>query len=121
VPNVIFTGGKNLYELPAYLQHMDCTLIPFLCNTLTKSIYPLKINEYLAAGKAVVATNFSEDISGFKEDIYLADTEEAFIHQIDAALTPQTDEQIQKRIDCANSNTWTARVSQFWKIIDQYI
>ncbi len=121
LPNVIFTGGKNLYELPAYLQHMDCTLIPFLCNTLTKSIYPLKINEYLAAGKAVVATNFSEDISGFKDYIYLADSEEAFIHQIDAALTSQTDEQIQKRIDCANSNTWTARVSQFWKIIDQYI
>ncbi len=121
LPNVIFTGGKNLYELPAYLQHMDCTLIPFLCNTLTKSIYPLKINEYLAAGKSVVATSFSEDIAGFKEYIYLADTEEAFIQQIDSALFPQTKEQIQQRVDCANSNTWKARVSQFWNIIDQYI
>jgi len=121
LPNMIFVGGKNLYDLPQYLQYMDCTLIPFLCNTVTKSIYPLKINEYLAAGKTVVATNFSEDINGFKEHIYLANSAEAFINLIDTALAPQTKEQTQKRVDMAAANTWTARIQEFWGLVDQYV
>ena len=121
IPNIIFTGGKNLYDLPQYLQYMDCTLIPFLCNTVTKSIYPLKINEYLAAGKSVVATNFSEDINGFNEHIYLADSAEAFIQLIDTAIAPHSKAQIQKRIDKADSNTWTSRVQEFWDLVERYV
>ena len=47
IPNIRATGSKDINDLPQYLQHMDCTIIPFLCNKLTASIYPLKINEYL--------------------------------------------------------------------------
>ena len=121
LPNLIFTGGKNLYELPRYLQHMDCCLIPFLCNTLTKSIYPLKINEYLTAGKPVVATNFSEDIDSFKQHIYLANSESDFIHLVDEALKPEPSNIIQGRIKHAESNTWTARIAQFWNIVDSHL
>lgn len=120
LPNVIFTEGKNLYELPRYLQHMDCTIIPFLCNTLTASIYPLKINEYLTAGKPVVATNFSVDIESFKNCIYLADSEECFIRLIDKALEPQPTEMIRLRTAKAASNTWAARIDQFWSIVEKY-
>src|SRR5690606_26999899 len=62
MPNIITTGPKSIYDLPAYLKYIDCAIIPFLCNELTKSIYPLKINEYLAAGRPVVSTSFSEDL-----------------------------------------------------------
>ncbi|MFK7983879.1 MAG: glycosyltransferase [Saprospiraceae bacterium] len=121
IPNIIFAGGKNLYELPQYLQAMDCCLIPFLCNTLTRSIYPLKINEYLSGGKPVIATNFSEDIQSFKDQIYLADTEEAFVQLIDKALAPQNEQVIKDRIALAESNTWTARINQFWEIMDKHL
>ena len=121
LPNVIFTGGKNLYELPQYLQYMDCCLIPFLCNTLTRSIYPLKINEYLTAGKPVISTNFSVDIRSFRDHIYLADDEETFVKLIDTALLPQPAGIVQNRIALAESNTWTARIAQFWKILDPYL
>ncbi len=121
IPNIIFAGGKNLYELPQYLQHMDCCLIPFLCNTLTKSIYPLKINEYLSGGKPVIATNFSEDIQSFKDQIYLADSDDAFVKLIDEALSPQSEQATKDRIALAESNTWTARISQFWDIMTPYL
>jgi len=121
IPNIIFAGGKNLYELPQYLQAMDCCLIPFLCNTLTRSIYPLKINEYLSAGKPVIATNFSEDIQSFKDQIYLADTEAAFVQLIDKALESQSQQVINDRIALAESNTWTARINQFWGIMEKYL
>ena len=70
--NVLFVGSRPLHELPPLLQYMDVVLIPFQCNTLTESIYPLKINEYLAAGKAVVSSDFSTDIRSFAPLIYLA-------------------------------------------------
>ena len=121
LPNVIFAGSKNITDLPRYLQHMDCTLIPFLCNTLTKSIYPLKINEYLAAGKAVISTSFSKDILGFADYIYLSNNHEQFLNQIDQAINENSPEKIQSRNNLAHTNTWEARVEEFWKIIENYL
>ena len=121
LPNVIFTGGKSIEELPIYLRHFDCAIIPFNCNTLTKSIYPLKINEYLAAGKAVVSTNFSSDIAGFESHIFLARDASSFIPLIDKALQSTLPEIIEKRLAIAKKNTWTARIEQFWEIMGQYL
>ncbi len=121
LPNIIFAGSKNIKELPQYLQHMDCTMIPFLCNTLTKSIYPLKINEYLAAGKAVISTSFSKDIRGFADNIYLAQNHEEFVQAITKAIDENSEEKIQARNAVANTNTWAARVEEFWTIVENYL
>lgn len=110
--NVILTGSKDLEDLPPYLQYMDCVLIPFLCNTLTRSIYPLKINEYLAAGKAVVSSSFSEDIRGFSELIYLADNHEEFLRQTETALAENDPALLTRRTMLAAANTWAARIQQ---------
>lgn len=120
LPNVVLAGSRRLEELPPLLQYMDCVLIPFRCNTLTRSIYPLKINEYLAAGKPVVSTSFSDDIRGFADCIYLANDAGEFIGQIEKAIAENNPELAQKRIDVANTNTWTARIEQLWKIVEKF-
>jgi glycosyltransferase involved in cell wall biosynthesis len=121
LPNVVFAGSKPLAKLPPYLQHMDCVLIPFRCNTLTRSIYPLKINEYLAAGKPVVSTSFSDDIRGFSDCIYLADDAVQFMDQIEKALS-ETDPSLKdQRVAVAANNTWPARINQLWKIVNSSI
>jgi len=118
LPNVVLAGSRRLEELPPLMQYMDCVLIPFRCNTLTRSIYPLKINEYLAAGKPVISTSFSDDIRGFAECIYLAEDAAGFIGQIQQALAEKDPILVQKRIDLANTNTWTARIAQLWKLVE---
>jgi glycosyltransferase involved in cell wall biosynthesis len=119
MPNVIFVGSRKITELPNYLQYFDCVLIPFRKTVLTKSIYPLKINEYLAAGKPVIATHFSEEIYSFKDVAYVMDTDDDFIQAIDQAIQENNEERKQARIAVANQNTWTARVEQFWNIIEK--
>lgn len=121
LPNVVFTGSRRLDELPPLLQHMDCALIPFLCNTLTASIYPLKINEYLAAGKPVIATAFSDDIRSFADCIYLAENPGDFIGLIAEALTENDPDKIRRRIEVAESNTWETRIRQLWQIVASHL
>lgn len=116
-PNVVFVGPKHITELANYLQYFDCVLIPFRKNTLTKSIYPLKINEYLAAGRPVVATHFSEDIYSFHDVAYVVDSHEEFLNTIDLAIREDNNDRRLARIKVAEQNTWTARVDRFWEII----
>jgi teichuronic acid biosynthesis glycosyltransferase TuaH len=118
IPNILFTGPKDISELPAYLQYIDCAIIPFEYSTLTKSIYPLKINEYLAAGKAVVSTAFSADISEFRDVAYIADTEDQFLSMIESAVDDNSAYEISIRMEKAETNTWAARVARFWEIVD---
>ncbi len=116
IPNIVFTGPKKIDQLPAYLQYFDCTIIPFLCNDLTAGIYPLKINEYLGAGKAIVTTNFSEDIAAFEKHVYLSDTHEEFLDNISKAIADNSDTVKNERLMAASGNDWSYRVKRFWDL-----
>jgi hypothetical protein len=117
--NVIFTGARHFSELPAYLQYMDVMIIPYRLSVLTKSIYPLKLNEYLGAGKAVVSTIFSDDIKGFNDVVYLAKDHQEFLKMIDRAIGENSEEKKQMRMRRAGENTWATRVEQFWTCLEK--
>jgi teichuronic acid biosynthesis glycosyltransferase TuaH len=117
LPNVVFAGAKKLNELPSYLQYFDCCIIPYKVNKLTASIYPLKINEYLAAGKPVVATHFSEDIFSFSDHAFIAETRDQFLRMIDVAIDENNINKKVARIEAASANSWKRRVEEFWNII----
>jgi teichuronic acid biosynthesis glycosyltransferase TuaH len=121
LPNVVFTGSKKPHELPAYLQHSHCGIIPFLCNELTASIYPLKINEYLASGIPVVSTPFSEDILGFKDIIGIAANKVDFSQLIEEAITNNTELQTKERLKYAMQNTWENRTKTLLNYIDHHL
>ncbi|HUX84422.1 MAG TPA: glycosyltransferase [Chitinophagaceae bacterium] len=118
-PNILLVGSRPLKDLPAYLRQAGCAVIPFLKNGFTRGIYPLKINEYLAAGKPVVSTSFSADIRGFGAVAYLAEDHPDFLRQISIALDRDSPEKVAERIRVARSNSWSARVDQFWQLVDR--
>jgi len=117
IPNIVIAGPRKMEELPAYLQYFDCCIIPYKKNKLTRSIYPLKINEYLSAGKPVVSTNFSVDIDSFSDNAYIAGSNEDFIQMINQAIKEDSEQLRASRVKASMENSWEKRAEQFWEII----
>jgi glycosyltransferase involved in cell wall biosynthesis len=60
IGKVIFTGFLQRWEVAQYVAAADVAVACFADNDLTRSKSPLKIAEYLAAGKAIVASRVGE-------------------------------------------------------------
>ena len=117
-PNVVFTPPHQPAQLPPLLAGMTAAMIPFVCNKHTYTIYPLKINEYLAAGLPVVSTSFSilDDFEGVVE---LADTPETFAQALRRALADTSPARIDGRINMARNNSWAKRAEEFEAVLRQ--
>lgn len=118
--NVIAVGRKNIQELPTYLKFIDCAIIPFKKNKLTEGIYPLKINEYLASGRPVVTTSFSEDILEFKDIVQVADSAVEFSQAIQSEMDADDNEKRRNRAARASSNTWEDRAKRLQNLLSIY-
>jgi glycosyltransferase involved in cell wall biosynthesis len=58
LPNVTLAGSRPHDALPGYAQHWTAGIIPFHDTAQIRACNPLKLREYLAAGRPVVATPF---------------------------------------------------------------
>ena len=116
LPNVLFMPPRQPADLPPLLAKLSVGVIPFVCNKHTYTIYPLKINEYLAAGLPVVSTPFSllDDFDGIIE---LADTPERFAQALRRALADTSPLRVEQRVGLAQRNTWAQRAREFEAVI----
>lgn len=120
LPNVFFLGQKERDELPNYLRVFNVALIPWLVVGHARSAYPLKLHEYLAAGRAIVATALPE-LRPFSHVVRIAETHEEFIQQIGEALHDNTPQSIETRTAIAKENTWDQRVSLIYRILHNHM
>jgi glycosyltransferase involved in cell wall biosynthesis len=107
-PNVHWLGQKPYRTLPEYLRYFDAAIIPFVLNPITHATSPLKLFEYMAAGKPVVTTPMEESLrfSG----VLTAATPEAFATTIEEALRLGDNPGYRQTIDrVARENTWEER------------
>ncbi len=116
LPNVYFLGRKNESELPNYVKGFDVAMNPQLSNNLTIGNYPRKIDEYLAMGKPIIATQ-TKAMQMFKECVYLGASKEEYITLTQKALDENSPELEKKRINFAKSHTWTNNVSAIYGAI----
>lgn len=63
--NIILTGWVDYSEIPLYLSISDVCILPAYKNKIMKDIVPIKIYEYLASSKPVVATNLEGLVKEF--------------------------------------------------------
>ncbi len=83
--NVHLLGPRPYEQLPDYLRGFDLALLPSPINAYTRSMFPMKFFEYVAAGVPVVAT----DLPALQDQAHLAqlcsDTE-SFLTAVDRLL-----------------------------------
>lgn len=114
--NIHFLGSKKPAELPAYMQSFDVCINPQIVSQVTIGNYPRKIDEYLAVGKPVVATE-TEAMGVFKDHTYLASNKEAYVTLIERALVENTQALATDRQQFAASHTWENSVAEIYKAI----
>jgi glycosyltransferase involved in cell wall biosynthesis len=120
LPNTKFWDAKRLEELPDFLKRFDAGIIPFVKGDLTSGIYPMKINEYLAAGIPVVTTDFAA-FPEFGKFISSASGYEAFTQSVVENLCNDTPEKRKQRIVVAQGNSWEKRGEQFGAVITEVL
>ncbi|MFB9865133.1 glycosyltransferase [Rufibacter immobilis] len=106
LPNVLFLGKKHTSEVPAYLEHFDVCINPQLLNEITRGNFPLKVVEYLALGKPVVATSTNTMQEIFGQHTYLATDPASFFAQIEKALEEDNAAERERRIQFAGNFSW---------------
>lgn len=120
LPNVHLLGQRPHDDVPRYLKGCDVGIVPYRLSAYTANVYPTKLNEYLAMGLPVVATNLPE-IQRFNEihadAVMTAETPEGFARSIRAALQPAAPEVRARRISIARGNSWAARLSEMSVLI----
>lgn len=110
LPNVHFVPACDHTAVPSYMAAFDVCLIPYRVNRYTQGLSPLKLYEYLALEKPVVATNLPY-LSREAHLIRIAATPEGFIAAIQAALAhPGTAPERQARRAAATAASWDAQV-----------
>lgn len=85
IKNVHFLGVKEYSLLPSYVNQFDIAIMPFKLNELTKAVNPIKVYEYFALGKMVVATRLPE-LEKFSDACSLADSSSDFISKVEIAV-----------------------------------
>ncbi|NJO04527.1 MAG: glycosyltransferase family 1 protein [Chloroflexaceae bacterium] len=116
-PNVRLIGKKALHELPPYVAQYDVAMLPYRLTDYVRGLSPLKIYEYLAAGKPVVAVPVPH-ITAF-DVVRIAPTPAAFIAQIEAALTDTDAAAIARRVEVAAQHSWEAKLRRVLELVPE--
>lgn len=114
LPNVHYLGRKTYEELPAYLRQFDACILPFKINALTSAVNPVKLYEYLAAGKPVISTPLRE-VLPFRDVVEIATAPE-FSQAVSRALASNDETKVRRRIEIAKQNTWGHRVDEIIQV-----
>jgi glycosyltransferase involved in cell wall biosynthesis len=114
--NVRWIGSVPYAVLPQVVSSFDVGLIPYAANEYTRNVFPLKLFEYLAAGKPVVATGLPE-LEGLEPDVVVAHDLEELEDAIASALERTGKADIERRQALAAANTWDVRVERLLSLV----
>jgi len=115
-PNVHILGERPYALLPAYVQHFDVGIIPYVLSGWTVAVDPLKLLEYLAAGLPVVTTSIPE-VAKYRDSVAVADSANAFILAVRDALRLDRNQCRERGQAVARAHTWEKRADTLLELI----
>jgi glycosyltransferase involved in cell wall biosynthesis len=118
--NVVFAGPQPYTDLPRWSKAFDVAIVPYRLTRQVVNAAPLKVREYLAAGRPVVAVP-TPDIERFAGLVRLASGCDQFLAAIDAALREDNDTDRTRRMEAMAAMSWDARVAEVVEIVEDRI
>ena len=121
--NVLLLGPKPHDELVFYVRSFDVCLVPYVKSVYTETVVPAKLNEYLAVGKCVVATDLPT-IREFNDrhNVLIATENRAgkFLQAIEEALRqPRDAETIKRRREVAALCDWNTQLEAMSRLMER--
>lgn len=120
--NIHLLNARPHAQIPTYIKGFDVGIISYRLTEYTTHVYPTKLNEYLAMGLPVIATDLPE-IRRFNSEhgnlVTIVRSPAEFVEAIRAAQGAAGDERIRQRIEAARQNGWQARIEQMSAVIEQ--
>ncbi|WP_279028379.1 glycosyltransferase [Bilophila wadsworthia] len=112
--DIHYIGTVDYNDLPSYVYDYDVAIVPFKVNELTHAVSPLKLFEYMAAGKPIVTTETRECIQ--YKSCLTANNFYSFLQKIDTALSLKDNIEYRNIIyQDALNNSWEQRAKKILK------
>lgn len=118
LPNVHWPGRVPVADVPLAMAGLDVCLLPYERNEWTAAIDSLKLYEYLACGKPIVASDVPA-ARAFASLVSIAEGPAGFVSAIEAALAENSPALSEARRAAAAANTWDLRVAQIEGLIGE--
>jgi len=109
-PNIHMVGPREEADLPAVLRGADAGLIPYAINDLTRSVFPMKVYEYLAAGLPVLSTRLPA-LEGVAAVERVGDAAE-LVAALERELAVDSAERRGERSREASVHSWETRIEE---------
>jgi glycosyltransferase involved in cell wall biosynthesis len=111
VSNIRLVPAVRYEQVPRVLAAFDVAILPYARNELTRAINPLKLREYLASGRPVVATPLPE-VAAYSDVVHLASNAETFVAACAFAIDGPRDLRAE-RLPRLRNESWDARAEAF--------
>lgn len=117
--NIVYIPPQPYTELPSFLKAFDVASIPFVINEITLSTSPVKLFEYMAGGKPIIASKMPECLKYESVRTYASAEEFCSIIETYQAMgkdDPYWDLLKKDALD----NTWDARSEEIIQALNKY-
>lgn len=118
-PGAFYMDMVDYNDLPKFYNSIDIGIIPFLDCQVSRAANPIKMYEYLAMGKPVVATDLP-DTKIYPDFVNVVKKGESFVDVIGKVLENDSVVQAQARREFALKNSWEKRYEQMANAINSY-
>jgi glycosyltransferase involved in cell wall biosynthesis len=122
LPNVRLIGQQPHRDLVHYIRTFEVGIVPYVKTPQTRTVVPVKINEYLAVGRPVVSTDLGAVLEFNQEHGVLITAENQplpFLNAIERALdTAQDPDLVSRRLKVAAQYDWRRRLESMSELIE---
>ena len=113
--NIHYLGERPHDEIPAYLRAFDVCLMPYRVVPALTYANPVKLREYLAAGKPIVSARVPEALQ-FGSLLQIADSADEFVLKIERCLS-EDPSLVARRMASVRNQTWASRAAELAAVL----